>query len=358
MPGDIYYANVSALLHFDGTNGSTTITDNSSTPKTFTCNGNAALSTTQSKFGGASIALDGTGDYVSSANNSAYNILSGGDYTLEAFIYPTAHGSTAQGAKIITIDNSSGNAGIWFLVAQNGTGLKISYPGLADVTLTVSVPLNAWSHVVAGRSGTQHYIGFNGTVSNVSLSNRTSDTSAGCWIGASQSTSPGYFTGYIDEVRITKGMSRYSSGSYTVPTAAYPNNYAQFTGGITESLAIIDWRVSAIKCLDGSLVGTTTTNTTTYTVNTTTIEPCFPIITPKIDYAWSASKVASLNDYVIPSAPDTTSKLYKVTTAGTFDTTEATWNASGTTTQGTAVLTFITDLDDGMFKILGPKIPS
>jgi hypothetical protein len=68
VPVDPVFNNVSLLLHGNGTNGSTTITDNSPTPKTVTAVGNAQISTAQSKFGGASIAFDGTGDYLTDAS--------------------------------------------------------------------------------------------------------------------------------------------------------------------------------------------------------------------------------------------------------------------------------------------------
>ena len=61
-PPDPDFANVSLLLHGDGTNGSTTIVDSSSSSKTVTAVGDAQISTAQSKFGGSSIYFDGTGD--------------------------------------------------------------------------------------------------------------------------------------------------------------------------------------------------------------------------------------------------------------------------------------------------------
>jgi hypothetical protein len=77
---------VSLLLHGDGTNGSTTITDSSLTPKTVTAVGNAQISTAQSKFGGASILLDGSGDYLDVGSNSAFGYgLS--DFTIETWVY-------------------------------------------------------------------------------------------------------------------------------------------------------------------------------------------------------------------------------------------------------------------------------
>jgi hypothetical protein len=66
---DPYYGNVSLLLRGNGTNGSTTIIDSSPSPKTVTAFGNAQISTAQSKFGGSSIAFDGTGDYLDVGSN-------------------------------------------------------------------------------------------------------------------------------------------------------------------------------------------------------------------------------------------------------------------------------------------------
>jgi hypothetical protein len=82
-PVDEYYDNVSLLLYGNGTNGSTTITDNSPSPKTVTAVGNAQISTAQSKFGGASIAFDGTGDYITVPDSSAFVLgLSNEPYTV------------------------------------------------------------------------------------------------------------------------------------------------------------------------------------------------------------------------------------------------------------------------------------
>ena len=78
--------NVSLLLHGNGTNGSTTITDSSPTPKTVTAVGNAQISTAQSKFGGASIAFDGTGDYATVPSASAFDFGTA-DFTVEAWVY-------------------------------------------------------------------------------------------------------------------------------------------------------------------------------------------------------------------------------------------------------------------------------
>ena len=52
--GDPYFANVSLLLHCDGSDASTTFTDSSSNGHTVTASNDAQIDTAQSKFGGAS----------------------------------------------------------------------------------------------------------------------------------------------------------------------------------------------------------------------------------------------------------------------------------------------------------------
>jgi hypothetical protein len=90
-PTDPNFADVSLLLHGDGANGSTTIIDSSPTPKTVTAFGNAQISTAQSKFGGASIALDGTGDYASTGNSSDL-LMGSAVFTIECWFYPNVSG--------------------------------------------------------------------------------------------------------------------------------------------------------------------------------------------------------------------------------------------------------------------------
>ena len=59
--GDVYFPNVICLLSFDGSNGSTSITDSSNSNHTVTVNSDAKISTAASKFGGSSLLLDGSG---------------------------------------------------------------------------------------------------------------------------------------------------------------------------------------------------------------------------------------------------------------------------------------------------------
>jgi len=84
--GDANFADVSLLLHGDGTSGSTTFTDSSSNAVVVTANGNAQIDTAIKKFGTGSIQFDGTGDYLTTSTNSAFG-YGAGDFTIEFFLY-------------------------------------------------------------------------------------------------------------------------------------------------------------------------------------------------------------------------------------------------------------------------------
>ncbi|MDI6787615.1 MAG: hypothetical protein QME51_04520, partial [Planctomycetota bacterium] len=69
-----------ALLHFDGTDASTTFIDESG--KIWTRYGNAQIDTAQSKFGGASGLFDGAGDYITTPDHNDFN-LGSGNFTVD-----------------------------------------------------------------------------------------------------------------------------------------------------------------------------------------------------------------------------------------------------------------------------------
>jgi len=137
------------------------------------------------------------------------------------------------------------------------------------------------------------------------------------------------------------------------------DRYPIIAGNISESTAITDWQVTSVECKTGTSVvgGSNIFSGSTYRVHCLALTPHLVILSPKIDYAWSAAKATVLNDYVVAVNPDTTPHLWKCTTAGTTHaTTEPTWNLSGTTTDNTTTWTYVAPLVDPI--TLGPKIPS
>jgi hypothetical protein len=209
-PTDPDFANVSLLLHGDGTNGSTTILDSSSSPKTVTAVGDAQISTAQSKFGGSSIEFDGSGDVLTIPANTAFNFGTG-DFTIEAWVYHT--GSTNQAIF------SCSPCHFVYGIGGKLRFFSASSPSVIDAT--VSYISNAWAHVAVVRSGTNVTLYQNGVSVGSGTSTRNYGGSSNVSIGAYVGTAS-FWDGYIDDLRVTKGVARYTS-NFTPPTAPFPD---------------------------------------------------------------------------------------------------------------------------------------
>jgi len=211
-PADPNFANVSLLLHGDGTNGSTTFTDSSSYNHTVTANGNAQISTTQSKFGGASMYFDGGGDRLTVSDSSF--TFGTGEFTIEFWVYIL---SAADGEAIASCGSGDGS---WQLRFRNRNGtidLKIG----SSTSVTSTISLNTWHHFAITRDSSNTARMFlNGTIDDSATLNTNLDQSD-LRIGVNRSGA-NYFHGYIDDFRITKGVARYTA-NFTPPTAPFPD---------------------------------------------------------------------------------------------------------------------------------------
>ena len=228
VPNDPNFAFNSLLLHGNGTNNSTVITDSSGSPKTVTAVGNAQISTAQSKFGGASIAFDGAGDALSVAGLSSLSqfTMLGVTATYECWLYlnslPSVRyflfGSFGTGDSGWGIDiNSSGN----IFITRNTGGLTL--------TLSSAFTASSWQHLAVVSNGTTIVVYRNGisvasAAASNDLDNRGAITSVtqDFRIGARQTTNVLPLNGYIDDLRITNGVARYTA-NFTPPTAPFPD---------------------------------------------------------------------------------------------------------------------------------------
>lgn len=230
---DPYFSSVSLLLHMDGSNGSTTFTDTSPTPKTVTASGNAKISTAQSKFGSASGLFDGNGDGLSVGGSAAFTFPA--DFTIECWIYivgaPSVIGSADAGSTHGTIISTTAgsNQGWSFLVLGNpGTVPNLLYfekagGGYAGLS-GGSVPASQWNHVAVSRASTTTRLFINGTqAASGTISGTVDSSNVAPFIGRTPWSSYfRYLNGYMDDLRITKGVARYTA-NFTPPTAAFPD---------------------------------------------------------------------------------------------------------------------------------------
>lgn len=216
---------VSLLLHGNGTNGSTTITDSSPTPKTVTAVSNAQISTVQSKFGNSSIRLDGIGDALTTPNNNTF-AFGTSDFTVEAWVFEL---SRAQYATVLEIGNHAQN-GLLFMANGGGNingniGFYCQNGGTFVASQT-SGSLSTWNHLAWVRSSGQlrcYVNGIGGTAAAFTFNHTdTASVIIGAIAVAGGAGSNYDFNGYINEVRITKGVARYTA-NFTPPTTPFPD---------------------------------------------------------------------------------------------------------------------------------------
>lgn len=209
--GDLHLAKVSLLLHMDGAEGSTAFTDSSSFPKGVAAAGNAKISTAQSKWGG-SLMLGGSGDYLAAPADLGF-VFGTGDFTVELWI------NTTTTAEKVLVDQYCGGES-WQFAVKSG---KLSWYSSGYVLGgNTAVNNGAWHHVAATRSaGTLRFF-VDGVLDGTATLSANYPHQVVLGIGAQVSSrNPAYdFPGYIDELRITKGVARYTA-SFAPPTAAF-----------------------------------------------------------------------------------------------------------------------------------------
>jgi prepilin-type N-terminal cleavage/methylation domain-containing protein len=217
---DPYWSNVSLLLKFDDSNGSTTFIDSSSSNLSITGVGDTKISTVQSKFGGSSACFDGNGDYLTlDSTSSLYNFNS--DFTIEGWFYKT------DNQDDIIIASPQGGPSNNQIFRVNGNSIGIYQDAWIFNMESYSIPLNTWHHFAYTRSGINNYLFINGTqvgtVKAYSGTFRIGSIGRDIW-GINQ------YTGCIDDLRLTKGVARYTTNftpptqSFTPPPPASPSN--------------------------------------------------------------------------------------------------------------------------------------
>jgi hypothetical protein len=202
---------VSLLLNF--TNAG--IIDSTAKNDLVTVN-SAQISTAQSKFGGASMLFDGTTDYLTLQANPDL-ALGSGDWTVECWVYlnATANEVTVFGSKNYYVSGKNGN----FVLRVGNTNVFYVFNGQTAVT-NISPSSNwstgVWTHAAWVRSSGTVTVYRNG-VSIGSTANTTDlvDSANGGYIAVNFSNgslaSGTELNGYIDDLRITKGIARYTT---------------------------------------------------------------------------------------------------------------------------------------------------
>jgi hypothetical protein len=182
----------------------------------------ARISTVVKKFGSASMYFDGTGDHLYPQSTTVTQNLGAADWTAECWFYTTNAAASDQGLIYINGDGGStfyaqlrlglSSSGVYLLCSTNGGSWTV------QTNVVGSISSNQWYHVAATRSGTSVKLFLNGTQIGTtqtvsgSLMSPGAYTTIAAYPGA---VSP--FIGYLDDLRITKGVARYTA-NFTPPS--------------------------------------------------------------------------------------------------------------------------------------------
>jgi hypothetical protein len=221
------------LLGMNGTNGSTTFTDESHAARgAATVGGSAQVSTTSPKFGTGCLLLNGTTDAIGYPDHTDW--IFSGDATWEGWFSFAAGGIGGATQVLMSQWDASVNSRSWILQLTSTT-LQFAVSATGSSTLTVNLT-STWTptadtfyHIAIDRSGNTWRLYRDGTMlTSATQSLGTSNSTAAMRIGCSQTsggTNANFMNGKVDEVRINNGHAYYASnGGYTVPTAAFPRS--------------------------------------------------------------------------------------------------------------------------------------
>jgi len=166
---------------------------------------------------GGSGYFDGNADWVSIANNSAFD-LGSNNFTIEAWVYRTSN----SGNQSICSKYEPSYQSSWSIDTNGNTWeVAIYYGSTSYVNVyTGGVPaLNQWVHIALQRNGSYNEFYVNGSrVAQIAAQTIRTTTSA-IRIGELGAGYSGYaFQGYIGDLRIVNGTAIYSGATYTVPT--------------------------------------------------------------------------------------------------------------------------------------------
>ena len=224
---DPYFNNVSLLMHMNGVSGSKNFVDSSANNIQSTAIGNIEVSSTRTQFGNGAAFLygNGTGNYIRVSGNP--NLAVGtGDYTLEMWAYISSDSPfVIFDAAPINSPGSRPDAFLFYI--ENNREPRFFGNGLTIATSAGSLPINQWAHLALVRNTGTTTIYINGTgISNSTGFYNATLATGGCLIGTFTDSLNFTSNGYIDELRLTKGVARYT-GNFTPPTTEFPDNSSQ-----------------------------------------------------------------------------------------------------------------------------------
>jgi hypothetical protein len=251
--------NTVTLLHLNGSAGATGIPDTAiggTGTHVWTPHGDFKISTATYSLGGAAGVLNGTSAYGDTPWSTDFNFGTGA-FTIDFLVrFNALPASGYQYALIGYCDSTNTNRLNIYLYNSSGTYILYFLARVGSVTkgqyhVNWTPSLGTWYHVAIVRNGSSFYMmqaGNNPTLSvdtAISTNSLTPSTATGCTMefGHQIYTATGLFGGYIDEVRISNGIARWTA-TFTPPVAEYGRG---LTTSFADSTTLSDARTSKPK---------------------------------------------------------------------------------------------------------------
>lgn len=203
----------------NGSDGSTTFTDDGTTGHSPVANGNAQIDTAQSKFGGAGGLFDGTGDYVSVPDHDDWdiNLSTNNPFTVDFWV---RFSSLASENSLF----SQGLSTVYYHAIQDSGELyfwSVSGPDRLRFKCDWSPSVDTWYHIAFVRSASARFIFIDGVEQTLTLdvNGNMASSNQPFSVGRSQKNIT-YLSGWLDGFRLSNGIARWTS-DFPPPTSEY-----------------------------------------------------------------------------------------------------------------------------------------
>ena len=180
--------------------------------------GNVRISGQQTKFGTGSIYFDGTGDFLRTEDVNDYLAMGSGDWTFELFV----HATSLSGARFIWDQRPTGSQGVYPALYWTGSALDFYVSTGSRISGSSAISVDTWHHVALCKSSGSTKLFVDGTQVGSTYTDSNNYLVSHNIFGASAVDLAAPFLGYMDEIRLTKGVARYTS-NFTAPTKAFAN---------------------------------------------------------------------------------------------------------------------------------------
>ena len=165
--------------------------------------------------------FDGAGDYlVSNSATTDLYAFGTGDFTIEMWIRFNA----VNTIQAVYDSRANSTQGAYQLIYLNSDATIRYYVSSADRITSSAISSGVWYHLAIARSGTSTKMFIDGTQAGSTYTDSTSylNGSGRPWIGfnAFNSNPDQALNAYVDDLRVTKGVARYTA-NFTAPTAPF-----------------------------------------------------------------------------------------------------------------------------------------